>query len=276
MSNAWYYTAAGKQLGPIDEQQMKDLVNGGAIDATALVWTQGLPAWQPLSSVRDKLMGTAPAASHQLTPQQPQGNASIGYYNPTGGLQERVLRTLKGFPVGTGVREDFPLSEMQLIDLAATEKSRRAIRNLAATMRALGALWAIGGVVFLAVMVGVAASGSSRGMGMAAWSMVLLFLIFGALTALAFIAARATLRCQIWAPIAFLCLMGLVVLLNLVGIVSALAASTRDAPVVIISNLLGLLIPLIVLIACIRGIGSIRKFLASPIWCQEALVFSKL
>lgn len=48
----WYYADSGRQLGPVEDAALEDLVRSGAVRDDTLVWHEGLPAWQALSSVR--------------------------------------------------------------------------------------------------------------------------------------------------------------------------------------------------------------------------------
>ncbi|MGJ4941093.1 DUF4339 domain-containing protein [Bradyrhizobium sp. HKCCYLS1011] len=47
MSNrAWYYAAQGQQQGPISEEQLRDFVARGVVNADTLVWTEGMAGWE--------------------------------------------------------------------------------------------------------------------------------------------------------------------------------------------------------------------------------------
>jgi uncharacterized RDD family membrane protein YckC len=48
----WYYADAGRQVGPVDETQLDDLVRSGAVRDDTLVWREGMANWQPHSAVR--------------------------------------------------------------------------------------------------------------------------------------------------------------------------------------------------------------------------------
>ena len=55
----WYYSDAGRQVGPIDETELNRQVTLGAVRSDTLVWHEGLTSWQPLGVVR----GMHPAAA---------------------------------------------------------------------------------------------------------------------------------------------------------------------------------------------------------------------
>src|SRR6185295_1500998 len=84
---------------------------GGAAVETIPV---AAPAARPAAAFADqrvhqKTQDTFPASQQPASP--------IGYYNPVGGVSERVARTLKGFPPPSSMHGDWPLSEMQLAQL---------------------------------------------------------------------------------------------------------------------------------------------------------------
>ncbi len=47
----WHYTLAGKQQPAITLQQLQQLATNGTLAPTDLVWTQGMPQWQPASFI---------------------------------------------------------------------------------------------------------------------------------------------------------------------------------------------------------------------------------
>lgn len=283
MSN-WHYSQNGKQQGPISFEQLRDLVMNNRIAANELIWTPGMLEWQPLANLREKLFPSATREPVLAPPVSAAPDAGarapaapvaqpIAYFNPTAGLQERVARNLRGFPPPTGSQGEFPLSEMQLQDLQMAEKSRKLIRSMANTFRALGALSAI---AFLILgMLTLVAPGPGGRFVFGAWVLVYTIIV-GSLTVAYFLAASATLRCRLWGAIAVLCLMCVGLLGNVVLIGSTLTANSRDAAAIIATSLVSSIIPIAILIGCIRVIFAIRRFLAAPVWCQEALVVCKL
>lgn len=50
----WYYQSEGQSLGPIDEDEFRRLTRSGEITDETLVWTDGMTAWAPYSSVGAK------------------------------------------------------------------------------------------------------------------------------------------------------------------------------------------------------------------------------
>lgn len=48
----WHYAAEGQQLGPVSDAELDALLREGKINSSTLVWREGMPDWQPLSSAR--------------------------------------------------------------------------------------------------------------------------------------------------------------------------------------------------------------------------------
>jgi len=47
----WYYAEAGQQAGPVDDTQLQDLVRTGRVQASTLVWREGMTDWRPYQEV---------------------------------------------------------------------------------------------------------------------------------------------------------------------------------------------------------------------------------
>src|SRR5579871_3646440 len=48
----WYYADGGRQVGPVEESALDDLVKAGVVRDDTLVWRDGMPNWQPHAAVR--------------------------------------------------------------------------------------------------------------------------------------------------------------------------------------------------------------------------------
>jgi len=53
MADLWFYTCDGKQMEPVDLQELKNLATAGYLKTTDLVWREGMPQWAPAPSVRE-------------------------------------------------------------------------------------------------------------------------------------------------------------------------------------------------------------------------------
>jgi uncharacterized RDD family membrane protein YckC len=48
----WYYADAGRQVGPVEDAQLDELLQSGAVRDDTLVWREGMANWQPHSAAR--------------------------------------------------------------------------------------------------------------------------------------------------------------------------------------------------------------------------------
>ena len=63
----WYYATDGRQLGPVDEVELDDMVRAGTLAASSLVWTQGMVEWRPYSAAKALTpLAALPAAGPDL------------------------------------------------------------------------------------------------------------------------------------------------------------------------------------------------------------------
>ena len=60
----YYYALNGQQAGPVPEDQLTSLLQMGTINASTLVWREGMADWQPLSAV----LGPIAASTAAQTP----------------------------------------------------------------------------------------------------------------------------------------------------------------------------------------------------------------
>ena len=63
----WHCQMRGQRFGPVEEAVMKQWVRDGRVATTDQVWTEGMAAWAPLSTV-EGMLGTVPPLP---APQQP-------------------------------------------------------------------------------------------------------------------------------------------------------------------------------------------------------------
>ncbi|HEY3741990.1 MAG TPA: RDD family protein [Bryobacteraceae bacterium] len=47
----WYYADRGRQTGPVQQTELEQLVQSGALPSSALVWTEGMADWKPYSTI---------------------------------------------------------------------------------------------------------------------------------------------------------------------------------------------------------------------------------
>jgi uncharacterized RDD family membrane protein YckC len=58
----WYYAEAGKQVGPVTDEQFVELVRTTAINDDTLVWHDGLTDWAPYRQIKNSQAAAAAAA----------------------------------------------------------------------------------------------------------------------------------------------------------------------------------------------------------------------
>ena len=49
--NQWYCMVAGQRYGPVSEDELRAWAKAGRLKLTDQVWSEGMPAWAPASSV---------------------------------------------------------------------------------------------------------------------------------------------------------------------------------------------------------------------------------
>lgn len=62
----WFYALNGQQKGPVSEQEIVQLASTGVINASTLIWRDGLPDWQPVSVALPAALSTAPLNAPQI------------------------------------------------------------------------------------------------------------------------------------------------------------------------------------------------------------------
>jgi hypothetical protein len=58
----WFYARAGQQQGPTDLSSLYELIRRGEVQASDLVWNEGMPEWAPASQVQELSHAFAGAA----------------------------------------------------------------------------------------------------------------------------------------------------------------------------------------------------------------------
>jgi hypothetical protein len=74
---SWFYASSGVQKGPVSEEALRSLAASGQLAPTDLVWRDGMPSWQPASSIPG-LLPPGLAAPPPLPASQP----AAPYYPP--------------------------------------------------------------------------------------------------------------------------------------------------------------------------------------------------
>jgi uncharacterized RDD family membrane protein YckC len=72
----WFYAEGGKQVGPVEESVLDELVRQGVVRDETLVWREGMAAWQRHAAVRG---GSGNASSAPPPPPAAVGGADTRY-----------------------------------------------------------------------------------------------------------------------------------------------------------------------------------------------------
>lgn len=63
----WYYSQKGQPTGPVEEDQLREMLRGGQLDPNELVWREGMPQWIP---ARQANLVTGPPPLPAASPSQ--------------------------------------------------------------------------------------------------------------------------------------------------------------------------------------------------------------
>jgi hypothetical protein len=95
MAEPWYYSKQGQRVGPVSEEQLRQLASSGQVQPTDLVWKKGLAQWTEARKVKG-LFPTAPAANPPSAAPVPM--AEQWYYSKqgqrTGPVSEEQLKQM--------------------------------------------------------------------------------------------------------------------------------------------------------------------------------------
>jgi hypothetical protein len=288
----WHYSRHDQQLGPVTTAALRHLAASGQLQPADLVWKEGMDDWAQARTVAglfdvapvaravsagadpESIMYAVPVDDDFVAPQpDTRPTSEIGYFNPSAGLNARVEETLKGFPPPIGPQGQWPLLDNQLDQLKEAEKHRKVIRTCSAFFNTLCLLYVILAAAFLV------AAALPRGLGPPKGPETVV--MFGAcvvmfvLAALAYFAKNAVMRCRIWAPITFLSIFSIGLVLNMVTLaVTPFRGSDPFGPAV--ATICIFIFTALFAWPCIRVLFAIPKFRACPLWAQEALVYAKL
>lgn len=74
----WYYAQNGQQRGPVELTDLQGLLTSGQLTGQDLVWTEGMPQWQPAASVPEVMPpAAAPAPQPVPLPAQPSESMPV-------------------------------------------------------------------------------------------------------------------------------------------------------------------------------------------------------
>jgi uncharacterized RDD family membrane protein YckC len=80
---AWFYADGGRQVGPVEEAALDDLVRAGIVRDDTLVWRDGMANWQPHGAVRGVRVAAPPMPATPLAA-TPMIGADSGFCSECG------------------------------------------------------------------------------------------------------------------------------------------------------------------------------------------------
>lgn len=120
MNDRWYYeTAACQPVGPVSTAELESLLSTGTVSPTDLVWTEGMPKWQPAGEVEG--LGR-PAAAHEPAAHvgviNHQLSTSSEYQTSTGGTSHPAEQTSsKVWYYHDGAHQVGPVAEHEMVEM---------------------------------------------------------------------------------------------------------------------------------------------------------------
>ena len=79
----WYYEKTGQRQGPVPESELDRLLASGEIDATTLVWSEGMANWTPLGQARSASAGQAGVPGEAVPADWIQCTATGRFFPPS-------------------------------------------------------------------------------------------------------------------------------------------------------------------------------------------------
>jgi len=78
MTVQWHYNRAGKQNGPVSEDQLKQLAASGKLQPSDMIWREGMDQWDQANTVPDLFPAESQAAPPPLPPAARSDGPGIG------------------------------------------------------------------------------------------------------------------------------------------------------------------------------------------------------
>jgi len=266
---------------------LQELAGCGDLRPTDLVWKEGMTEWVAATTVgiRFTRVAAAPPVPVPVPAAAGEGgggggdgkHVSIPYYSPTSNMNTLARLALRGFPPLTGPRDDFPLTEEELKQLARTARLRAPIVRAATLYVALFFAGLLVTATMLALYLLIVARFGAFGGRVQAQATSAYFIwvgIVGGLSILCLLASRATQKCQLWAPIAMIVHFGLWIAYlgwTVVANFSDLGSPDGFVTIVLVSFMIP---PLVFLLMSVAALTRIKPFLRRPLWTVHLFVQS--
>lgn len=149
----WYYSKNGMQLGPLSQEEISSKAKGGEIQASDLIWREGMADWKPLAQVPEFQGLASPSAPPPVgmghVPMQQPAAYPAGYAPgsvPNYLWQSIVVTVLCCLPFGVvsiihAAKVDSLLAQGDIVGANAASQSAKK--------------WAIAGVASWGAVIGI-------------------------------------------------------------------------------------------------------------------------
>ncbi|HUS36655.1 MAG TPA: DUF4339 domain-containing protein [Verrucomicrobiae bacterium] len=101
----YHYNLNGQQLGPVTEEQLRQMVAAGQLNAATLIWREGMAEWQPIAAVIPGIAGTAVQCSVCKEMFPVDQTLQIGGQTVCAGCKPRYMQGLREGAVAAGKNE---------------------------------------------------------------------------------------------------------------------------------------------------------------------------
>lgn len=82
----WFYGKDNTQHGPVSDLEVRSLITAGTIDASTIIWREGMPDWLPLNDVPEFQPAAGTSATASTSPQTYSGQPPYQGTIPTDAL----------------------------------------------------------------------------------------------------------------------------------------------------------------------------------------------
>jgi hypothetical protein len=117
VASEWFYSVAGRKLGPVGSSELKRLADSSVLSPTDLVWKEGLPAWVAASKIKGLFPQHAATTTPPALPPVPVAVTETPAAIPTaaaGGLHPQRLAVAISAAVG-GAATFMPWATLPLV-----------------------------------------------------------------------------------------------------------------------------------------------------------------
>jgi predicted secreted protein len=69
--STWFYGKGGQKQGPVSDEELRNLINSGAVGPNDLVWKEGMADWQKVSTVPGLVFSPDASGPEPVPPSEP-------------------------------------------------------------------------------------------------------------------------------------------------------------------------------------------------------------